>query len=293
MFVKSEYLSVDGLDKDGLVRLLIDSILDGAELIYLEKDKDRSKYITVEKGVVSGKKIRFFVSYDNYVECVDERTISSDPANWTESIMLLMCDIDKKLLKREKAFKEECYNAYQLHWMMSHGYSLHDAAEAVFDNMEEDFCERVKDRDDPTDVITTSQEEGRDRFLFETGFGNGTIFACEEEFLDHEFLDPEYMDLLFSLMGPWKGQKARWKEYISKNNPSDTIIFAPLTKYHVSMAVNGRIDVEIECPEQEDPERIRELAIQKFRDADLTQMEVIGVEPVNLSDEDGDLIFDF
>ena len=285
--------TIKKVGKERLVQLFIDAIKKENDIIYLEKASDRSKYITVEKGVVSGKKLRFDVSYDHCKECIDERTISDDPSVWGEDLTLLMSDIDKKLLKREKSFKEECYNAYQLHWMLSHGYSLHDAAEAVFDNMEEDFRERVKYRDDPTTVITTSQEEGRDRFLFETGFGSGTIFACEEEFLDHEFLDPEYMDLLFSLMGSRKGYKARWRECISEHVSNSKPSPEPVKKFVVSMAVNGRIDVEIECPEQEKPERIRDLAKQKFCDADLSMMEVIGVEPVNLSDEDGELLFDF
>ena len=283
-----------GVEKDKIIQLIIDAMQNDNVIIYIEKAGDHAMYLTIEKGVVSGLKVRVFTIFGKCVECIDERTISSDPARWEESITLLMKDIDKKLLDREKAFEDKCYEAYQLHWMISHGYSLHDAAEAVFDNMEEDFCERVKDRDDPTDVITTSQEEGRDRFLFETGFGNGNIFAWKDEFLDNEFRDPEYMSMLFSLMGERFGYKARWEEYMSKHASShNEFPKGPMTKFTVSMAVNGRIDVEIECPEQENPDRIRELAKQKFGDADLSQMEVIGVEPVNLSDEDGELLFDF
>lgn len=59
-------------------------------------------------------------------------------------------------------------------------------------------------------------------------------------------------------------------------------------KYIVSMAIDGRVDVEV---------RARSVA-EAFRkasliDADMNKMDIVGSHPVNCSDEDGNLLADY
>ena len=63
-----------------------------------------------------------------------------------------------------------------------------------------------------------------------------------------------------------------------------------MAKYIVSMAVDGRIDVEVEA---ESTEEAFKAAQEAFMDADLKDMEVIDSKPVNVSDEDGNLLEDY
>lgn len=64
-------------------------------------------------------------------------------------------------------------------------------------------------------------------------------------------------------------------------------------KYTVSMAVDGRIDIEVEA---ENPDEAREKAIEKFQTSDINfnkDMEIVDTNPVNCSDEDGNLVKDY
>jgi hypothetical protein len=63
-----------------------------------------------------------------------------------------------------------------------------------------------------------------------------------------------------------------------------------MAKYIVSMAVDGRIDVEVEA---ESTKEAFKAAIGAFIDADLEDMEVIDAKPVNVSDEDGNLLEEY
>ena len=62
-----------------------------------------------------------------------------------------------------------------------------------------------------------------------------------------------------------------------------------LKKYIVSMAVEGRIDVEVEATSVAE-------AFQKADDMmpnDLSDMEVVDTKPVNCSDEEGNILEDY
>ena len=61
-------------------------------------------------------------------------------------------------------------------------------------------------------------------------------------------------------------------------------------KYTVSMAVDGRIDIEVEA---DTPDEAFEKAEEAFSTADLTKMEIVGRNPVNCSNEDGFLVKDY
>lgn len=58
-------------------------------------------------------------------------------------------------------------------------------------------------------------------------------------------------------------------------------------KYTVSIAVNGRIDVVVDANSFESA---KDKAIDAFRDADLTKMEIVGGGAVNAEDENGNFV---
>lgn len=59
-------------------------------------------------------------------------------------------------------------------------------------------------------------------------------------------------------------------------------------KYYVSMRVDGRIDVEVDA---DSPEEAFEKAEEKWisDDFDFNKMDIVDSEPVNCTDEDGNL----
>lgn len=62
-------------------------------------------------------------------------------------------------------------------------------------------------------------------------------------------------------------------------------------KYIVSMAVEGRMGVEVEASS---PDEAFAAAEEAFMDADISKLEVVGSHPVNCSDaETGELIKDY
>lgn len=61
-------------------------------------------------------------------------------------------------------------------------------------------------------------------------------------------------------------------------------------KYSVSIAIDGRIDIEVDA---ENPNEARDKALDEFATADLSKMEIVGRDAVNCSDEDGNLVKDY
>jgi len=61
-------------------------------------------------------------------------------------------------------------------------------------------------------------------------------------------------------------------------------------KYTVSMKVDGRIDVEVEAA---NPDEAKMAANVAFMEADLSNMEIVDAEPVNCSDESGNIVKDY
>lgn len=60
-------------------------------------------------------------------------------------------------------------------------------------------------------------------------------------------------------------------------------------KYTVSIAVDGRVDVEVDLPANASMDEIRQKATEGFTSADLSNMDVIGTSPVNVTDENGEI----
>lgn len=61
-------------------------------------------------------------------------------------------------------------------------------------------------------------------------------------------------------------------------------------KFTVSIAVDGRIDIEVDANNKDEA---REKALDAFGNADLSKMVIVGTSAVNCSDDDGNLIADY
>ncbi len=91
-------------------------------------------------------------------------------------------------------FKKKLYKAYQLDWMISHGYSLNHLFKI--------FVECMKDSYTGDEInLNTLAENAKSLFLYETGF-DGDILPGIKEFLDCEYKDTVYMEHLFECMSP-------------------------------------------------------------------------------------------
>lgn len=106
--------------------------------------------------------------------------------------------------RRRESFEQECYNAYQLEWMLSHGVSLGEALFGVGCN----FLDVIqKENSDISDAFNILYFEG-------CRYANGETsdFSTKEEFLKNEYLSATYMDRLLSMMPEPEKKKALWKE---------------------------------------------------------------------------------
>lgn len=74
--------------------------------------------------------------------------------------------------------KHTLYNAYQLNWMIEHGYSLFDFVQSLDEYIEDNDINSVQD-------LYNDWEH-------EYGFNN-SLYASYSEFCDNELLDDEYM----------------------------------------------------------------------------------------------------
>ena len=92
-------------------------------------------------------------------------------------------------------FKEKVYGAYQLDWMLSHGFSIRDIFASVRKLAGEALLE-------PEGEVTadTVMDYVEDAFFNSEGFGGGMIFAGKKEFFDSEYHDRDYMSHLFGMM---------------------------------------------------------------------------------------------
>ncbi len=112
---------------------------------------------------------------------------------------------------QEEEFLKKCYEAYQLDWMLSQGYSLNDylkvlaEAEASFEPDEY-----------PEGTAEDIAKDIHQRFEEDFGFG-GSLWVCFEEFLGAEFLDKDYMEHLLQLMPASEKMKEQYKKVVAGN----------------------------------------------------------------------------
>ena len=113
----------------------------------------------------------------------------------------------------KEQFENKCYEAYQLDWMISHGYSLSDyrklLSELASECIEEEPIEKLPTNAEETKNLFDAAEE----MFQDEGFGSGSLFVCKEEFLNAEYLDAGYMDGLLSVMFDGKNFKHLWERF--------------------------------------------------------------------------------
>lgn len=128
------------------------------------------------------------------------------------------------VISDKETFEEKYYKAYQLDWMLSHGFSLQDAYELVIGLMAENVDENPVEAPTSGGDIWLHAERAKESLLYDVGFGSGSVFVCKEEFLNAEFLDREYMEHLFSAThAPEKDRVFWYREYMDSGipNPDD------------------------------------------------------------------------
>ena len=93
-------------------------------------------------------------------------------------------------------FRRKCYVAYQLDWMISHGYSIADYVHALAEADQDAAVDDAYPEGDADYIYGVLSEA-----VEETGFGSGSIWVCYAEFLDAEYQDVNYMKHLLTTMG--------------------------------------------------------------------------------------------
>ena len=129
--------------------------------------------------------------------------------------------IDREAAKEE--FLSDCYEMYRLDWMFTHGVSIVDYIETV--------AEMASIRiDDDTFAIPSNGKEAKKLVLDAAdsaeGFGFcGTLWACQDEFLESEFLDREYMHSLFSRLNSYDREYygPKYDDYMDSSKDEDEI----------------------------------------------------------------------
>ncbi len=93
----------------------------------------------------------------------------------------------------EEQMKKRLYDLYQLDWLMSHGYSLHDVIKGMDDHEAVDHDSYIHDSEVGmyADIERIFSEwEGY------VGFPGGCIYVCFDEFCHAELLDADYIPWL-------------------------------------------------------------------------------------------------
>lgn len=176
-------------------------------------------------------------------------------------------------------FEERCYEAYKLQWMLSHGNTVTE----LFNTMTDIAIETVEENpmDAATDESSTKSlmRNARKTFVSEMGF-DGSLWVCKEEFLQSEFKDVEYMHQLFTMMdgGPVL------REFYDEHYPSG------LTPYYVTMRVEGRFVAEVFA--KNGISEAKELAVEKYTEADFGPLEDIDGDCVKVEDADGNYLWE-
>ncbi len=185
-------------------------------IIKLSLDTTKPEIIAVEK---SGN--AYSCRYKKKGVLLFEGLVVLDELNISITNML---DKAYEAMENEE-FKDKCYEAYQLDWMLSHGFSLNDLYKAQLKYMQEMFDPEdfIEDGDEKTfdfdeSDLERSMEQGRDILLYEQGLGNGSIFVTKNEFLQAEFLDDWYMRHLLGNMPDSKNLKLLYKKIMLLEN---------------------------------------------------------------------------
>lgn len=155
----------------------------------------------IEAVLMSGENGEFF--HLDYFRKVPDGTVK---ATYTGDVFLTTADKDIDIMLQaiaaqidaeKEEFYDRCYQAYQLDWMISHGYSIDDFYDAIKVSVVDQVAEgyNIDSSSRAENAMQCAVEEFHD-----AGFGSGTLWACKDEFLDNEYLDMAYMKSLFEHM---------------------------------------------------------------------------------------------
>ena len=119
--------------------------------------------------------------------------------------------------KEKNIFEKKCYEAYKLHWMITHACTLkemlHEINDIATEIVEEDAMSAATDGSS----METLMRKAEDTFLMDVGF-DGSLWACFDEFLQTEFADPAYMEGLISMMDDHEKMWKFYCEHYHSNN---------------------------------------------------------------------------
>ena len=116
----------------------------------------------------------------------------------------------------KELFETRCYEAYQLQWMMSHGFTLADFYNIIKNIAKEEIGKTPLNCVELPEDVELLANIIRNRFLYTDGFDR-SLYDCKSEFLRRKFLDEAYMSSLFSNMPD--GNKLAWFYYENYAKP--------------------------------------------------------------------------
>lgn len=184
----------------------------------------------------------------------------------------------------KELFETRCYEAYQLQWMMSHGFSLADFCNIAKNIAKEEIgktqlnCVELPEDVEPLSNII------RNRFLHLDGF-DGSLYDCKSEFLHRKFLDEAYMSSLFLNMPD--GNKLAWFYY--ENYVEPELKGDDKQPYWVLMNVYGKHHLKVWATDVEDAKEAAENICKK---SDYGELEDSDVECIRVEDENGNPLFE-
>lgn len=187
--------------------------------------------------------------------------------------------------KKKREFEDKCYEAYKLHWMLSHGRTLSEYVSGIAKS-----SNVVETLECPPKKRTTREHlvyESENHFVNETGFGNGSCYVCKDEFLQAEFLDENYMHSLFGLMEGGATLKAFYNEhYVEKEELKEGE-----KQFRATVSIDARFGTNVFA---KDVEEAREKAeYWAFYHADLNNPDdAVEIECVCVDDENGDCVWE-
>lgn len=176
-------------------------------------------------------------------------------------------------------FERKCYEAYKLRWMLSHGNTMTE----LFDTITDIAVESIED--DPLDAATDEasakalMQNAKETFISDRGF-EGSLWASLDEFLHIEFKDVDYMHQLFAMLNDGSDMRKFYDEHY----PSG------LTPYYVTMKVEGRFVAEVFA--KNGVSEAKELAVEKYTEADFGPLEDIDGDCIKVEDADGNYLWE-
>ena len=153
----------------------------------------------------------------------------------------------------------------------------------LFDTITDIAVESIED--DPLDAATDEastkmlMQNAKETFVSDRGF-DGSLWVCFNEFLQIEFQDVDYMHQLFAMMD----DEQTMRKFYDEHYPSG------LTPYYVTMKVEGRFVAEVFA--KNGISEAKELAVEKYTEADFGPLENIDGDCIMVEDADGNYLWE-